>query len=81
MRVSYPDPASRDEKGTDLQTSWWSETSDPPVRPVVPGRARLSDASRADSDHNPHAQVTKMAFAWSKNQTPSNDIDFILILY
>ena len=21
---------------------------------------------------NPHAQVTKMAFAWSKDQTPSN---------
>ena len=42
---------------------------DPAARPTRPGD---SGASRADSDHNPHAQVSKMAYAWPKDQTPSN---------
>ena len=60
VRVSYPDPASRDKKEAVLHTSLSSQTSDPPVRPGgarlcpgVPGRARLSGASRVDSDHQP----------------------------
>ena len=47
-------------------------------RPVAPGSAAQAELIPTP---NPHAQVTKMAFAWSKDQTPSNDIDFILILY
>ena len=53
------------------------KTSDPPVRPVVPGAAAQAEPIPTT---NPHAQVTKMAFAWSKDQTPSNyDYDFYII--
>ena len=37
--------------------------------PVVPGSAAQAEPIPTT---NPHAQVTKMAFAWSKDQTPSN---------
>ena len=43
---------------------------------LLPGRCpdAAGRATQAESipTTNPHAQVTKMAFAWSKNQTPSN---------
>ena len=38
--------------------------------PGVPGPAVQAEPIPTT---NPHAQVTKMAFAWSKNQTPSNE--------
>ena len=34
--------------------------------------ARFGDPTTPRSNPFPHAQVNKMAFAWSKNQTPSN---------
>ena len=36
------------------------------------GSARRGDPTTPRSNPFPHAQVTKMAFAWSKDQTPSN---------
>ena len=53
--------------------------ADVPARPAEPGGAPWSPAEpglAAQAEPipttNPHAQVTKMAFAWSKDQTPSN---------
>ena len=46
--------------------------------PVLPGPAAQAEPIPTT---NPHAQVTKMAFAWSKNQTPSNYYDYYYYYY
>ena len=52
-----------------MQTELYKIMADLPVRPAEPGSATQAEPIPTT---NPHAQVTKMAFAWSKDQTPSN---------
>ena len=42
---------------------------DPPVRPDLPGSARLCESSRPDSKPTPHAQVLWKAVAWQSTNS------------
>ena len=63
------------KKKTSLHTDSPKETVDPAAVSSWLNVARFGPVWRSNHplfEPFPHAQVTKMAFAWSKDQTPSN---------